>query len=484
MSAPRPSWFSSLWLGRTTPGAYLATGTLLALGLMLVEAVAARMGFDRRSPLASYVVTGDPLGLLALGRDDRDFLLTMLLISAPFLAAGLLLTLRRLRDARWPLGLSAFILAPTPINVVFFAVLSQIPSRDGPAGGLEDEIDGPLPEKGPGPAGFREEAARVFLAITVPLVAVAAAGYVATYVLRDYGLALFVGLPFLLPMLSVVLYGFGRGVTLGRAVQIGCLSALVAVLLMLGLAFEGIICLLLLFPMAAPIVFLGAVFGWVVVELGPKRAGARGKLVAILFALIPALVGAEHLAAPEPLRFTCETSIEVDAPPEAVWRHVVSFSDLDPPDDWVFRTGLAYPIRARIDGSGVGAVRRCEFSTGTFVEPIEAWDEPRLLRFSVESGPPPMREWSPLFEAHPPHLDGFLVSERGQFELIPRPGGGTLLRGSTLYRHGLWPAAYWRLWSDPIIHRIHDRVLRHIKRLAETGPRGRPRAPAPGASPP
>jgi hypothetical protein len=27
---------------------------------------------------------------------------------------------------------------------------------------------------------------------------------------------------------------------------------------------------------------------------------------------------------------------------------------------------------------------------------------------------------------------------------------------------------YRRLWSDPIIHRIHDRVLRHIKGLAES----------------
>lgn len=30
------------------------------------------------------------------------------------------------------------------------------------------------------------------------------------------------------------------------------------------------------------------------------------------------------------------------------------------------------------------------------------------------------------------------------------------------------PATYWRLWSDAIVHRIHLRVLRHIKQLAET----------------
>jgi hypothetical protein len=32
----------------------------------------------------------------------------------------------------------------------------------------------------------------------------------------------------------------------------------------------------------------------------------------------------------------------------------------------------------------------------------------------------------------------------------------------------LWPAGYWRLWSDELIHRIHMRVLKHIKAEAES----------------
>jgi hypothetical protein len=35
----------------------------------------------------------------------------------------------------------------------------------------------------------------------------------------------------------------------------------------------------------------------------------------------------------------------------------------------------------------------------------------------------------------------------------------------------MWPAVYWDLLSDAIIHRIHGRVLTHVKTLAET-PRG------------
>ena len=29
------------------------------------------------------------------------------------------------------------------------------------------------------------------------------------------------------------------------------------------------------------------------------------------------------------------------------------------------------------------------------------------------------------------------------------------------------PEAYWRLWTEPLVHAIHLRVLAHIKRLAE-----------------
>ena len=60
-----------------------------------------------------------------------------------------------------------------------------------------------------------------------------------------------------------------------------------------------------------------------------------------------------------------------------------------------------------------------------------------------------------------------MVSKQGRFQLTPLTGNRTLLEGTTRYRHGLWPATYWRWWSDAIIHRIHLRVLNHIRELSE-----------------
>src|SRR5204863_4533106 len=150
------------------------------------------------------------------------------------------------------------------------------------------------------------------------------------------------------------------------------------------------------------------------------------------------------------------TAVEIDRPAESVWSHVVAFSNLPEPTEWIFRTGIAYPIRAAIQGAGPGAIRQCEFSTGPFVEPILVWDEPRLLQFAVTKNPAPMQEWT-YKKIHPAHLDSFLVSRQGQFLLISLPGGRTRLEGTTWYVHNLWPERYWQVWSDFIIGRVHQR---------------------------
>lgn len=131
------------------------------------------------------------------------------------------------------------------------------------------------------------------------------------------------------------------------------------------------------------------------------------------------------------------------------------------------RTGIAYPQRATLVGHGVGAVRRCEFSTGSFVEPIQVWDEPRLLRFTVTGNPAAMEELTPYHHIETAHLKGYFVSHQGQFELTRLSGNRTRLTGTTWYTDRVWPSRYWQLWSDYIIHRIHMRVLEHIQREAE-----------------
>jgi len=145
---------------------------------------------------------------------------------------------------------------------------------------------------------------------------------------------------------------------------------------------------------------------------------------------------------------------------------VIAFPKIAPPENWLFKTGVAYPIEAEIKGTGEGAIRYCRFSTGDFVEPITKWNNPHLLAFDVIKNPMPIKEFSIYSDLHTNHSHGHMTSKKGQFELIQK-GDLVLLRGTTWYRHSILPEFYWGAISDFIIHKVHIRVLNHIKQHSE-----------------
>ena len=210
-------------------------------------------------------------------------------------------------------------------------------------------------------------------------------------------------------------------------------TALLAVMLTGGaiaiFALEGVICLLMAAPIAVVAALMGAVVGHAIAIHG------RHAIVPVLLAAatVP-LLGTAERAIEQPTVHEVLSVQHIAAPPDVVWRHVIAFSEMAPPTEWIFRTGIAYPMRARLVGEGVGAIRHCEFSTGAFVEPITAWEPGRRLAFDVASQPRPMNEWGITGPLHPPHLDTLLRSRRGEFRLVALAGGGTRLEGRTLVR--------------------------------------------------
>jgi hypothetical protein len=488
------------WTGTIDRTPYLLLGVTLLVVKFGLDWLVAAFLFDRSWSLLNYLaLPGRAVSLLTLPEEDRLFYGMLLVLAVPFIWAGVALTVRRLRAARLPLGLVLFFFVPV-VNLVLFVALCLVKScpanAPAPAGpdrdshvqvqppGSHQELDRRSPASaGPFGQGLEEPlyysrfrnahlrvthgdaraSAAVALAISVPL----ALGSVllGVFSLRTYGWGLFVGMPFCLGMVSVLLYGLSRPQPLGDCLKVALLATTLTGLGILGFALEGLICLLMAAPIGYALAILGALIGYAI-QARPWSSQETPYLLLAVLLTLPGMMGAESFAAPEPAIIEVCSVVEIDAPPEVVWRHVIAFPELPEPDEWYFRAGVAYPIRAHIAGRGPGAVRHCVFSTGTFVEPIDVWDAPKRLRFRVTDQPPPLREWSP-FDIHPPHLDHYLVSHRGQFHLVPLPGGRTRLEGTTWYSNHMWPAAYWQLWSDAIIHRIHLRVLRHIRGLAE-----------------
>jgi hypothetical protein len=280
----------------------------------------------------------------------------------------------------------------------------------------------------------------------------------------SYGWSLFLGLPVLVSFLSAFCTSYRRPVSFGRAYGLAVVSLLVLGGFILIFAIDGLICLLMSLPLTLGLALIGAALGRIAGR--SCRGNIQSALPILLLILFPCLVAFDSSdKSAAPIR-AVTTSVIISAPIEKVWNTVVAFPRINEPPEGIFRCGISCPMEARIEGSGVGAIRYCIFTTGNFVEPITRWEQPSLLAFDVVSNPPPMRELSLYGSIDAPHLHGYMVSKHGQFKLTPRDGK-ILLEGTTWYSHSLAPQWYWGPISDQIIHRIHERVLNHIRDVAE-----------------
>jgi hypothetical protein len=144
-----------------------------------------------------------------------------------------------------------------------------------------------------------------------------------------------------------------------------------------------------------------------------ERSRTRATFGALLL-IVPFLMRTEAVRPQQPPLLQVTTEMEIAAPPEAVWRHLISFPTLPAPTEWPFRVGIAYPIRSTLRGTGLDAYRECQFSSGRFVEPIQVWQENERLRFSIGSEPLVMEELSPYGHIHTAHVDANIFRRRTQ----------------------------------------------------------------------
>lgn len=418
------------------------------------DRVLLRWFFNRDWSLFSYFQQPFPgIENLSPTHSPTEFL-TLLAFSLPFLWVGVMLSIKRLRSARLPLWLALLFVIPV-LKWFLFVALALVPERG-------EEQTQPRLAKAWFPNSVLGSAA---LAVGASVLLGGGAAIVATSVLGSYGWALFMGVPFAMGFFAVLIHGFNAPRSLRESIVVALVSVMICGAVFLVVAFEGLICLIMAAPIALVLSVMGGLVGHAIHLSRRPRVPPQMFCVAVL--AIPVMLGSEVVGTGPPPLLKVVTAIEVKAPAATVWKHVTEFTELPAPRELLFELGIAYPIRAEIRGTGPGAVRNCVFSTGPFVEPIQVWDAPRLLKFTVTSNPPPLQEWTPYHEIHPRHLKGFLVSEQGQFKLTPLSNGWTHLEGTTWYHHGMWPVGYWQLWSDYIIHSIHRRVLNHVKALAE-----------------
>jgi hypothetical protein len=450
----------ALWFGLRAPvsrRAYLASGVgLMALKYAMDVTLVYLVTGNLWRPY-SYLVPSLILREHDIGSTAPEWLFAVLAaLTLPFCWVGISMSVRRAAGAGFSPWVGLLFLLPL-LNYVLMLVLAVAPDARESRWARGEEAP---PSSVAMDAGVKTAVLAVLVNVAEALLMTA----FAVYGLRTYGAVLFMVTPCAMGATAAYIYNRQRARTLGRTILVALIGVTAAGGAILLFAIEGLVCLAMAFPIAAALATVGAIVGW-----GIAGTAHASRATAALFLLaLPGAAGAEAKLA-TPTLHEVATSIEIDAPPEAVWPNVVGFSELPPPPEWFFRLGIAYPQRARIEGEGIGAVRRCEFSTGPFVEPITRWEPPSRLSFDVRSQPPSMKEFSPYAHVNAPHLEGYMVSRRGEFRLVPLPGGRTRLEGSTWYTLAIYPEMYWRGFGDVLLHRIHGRVLEHIKRLSTHG---------------
>lgn len=431
---------------RVTRGQYLKWGMILMLVKYGIEA------------LGSYLIAGrfyTPLNFLSPtfthrfeGYDATPSLLPLYVLwSIPFIWIGVGMSLRRAVDAGKNPWLALLFFVPG-VNFLVMGALSYYPSANTEA--FETSR-----------ARIEQASLRTQLLISLTFICFGILmAWVSVHFFKMYGSSLFVGTPLVLGFVQANYLTNVTGATWKQIVKHITMTILLIHLGLLIFMLEGIFCLAMAFPIAWILSLIGALFGHRIALFSKDKL--KPMALMILLPLAPGIERNYFKAQPSVVL----SSIDVKASPEQVWPHVVSFPDLDPTEDFFFRNGVATPLRARIVGTGVGAIRHCEFTTGSFVEPITVWDEPTRLAFDVKEQPAPMKELTFYEVIDAPHLKGFFRSIKGEFRLV-RTETGTRLEGRTWYEVEMGPQWYWQMYGEFFIHKIHLRVLNHIKKISE-----------------
>lgn len=422
---------------------------LAALALLLSQHLAVAVAFRATGTALQY---------------DAGFWLLPLrrLLASPFISSGTaalafvfslgvawalaLLSFRRASRSGMGYALAALSVVPA-IQIAAVTLLALLP--------LDPPDVKPDPEEG-------SDVAHIIQGVIAGMAIIVFAVLVSAVTFGAYGWGLFVLTPFLVGFTTA--YVANRRVVLdvGKTLMLVTAAAALGTLVLVMLALEGLVCILF----AAPL-------GWGVAVAG----GALGREAALVVhrpgkplmsvAILPAVFAFEA-AMPPAVPITMQQTIDIAASPSDVWGALTSSDPIASSPGLVGQAGLAYPIRGRLIGQGVGAERVGEFSTGTARERITEWAPGRKLAFTVLSQPPAMEEMSPYRRVHAPHVSGYFETAQTSFEMQGLPGGGTRLTARATHVLRMDPVLYWEPVARWAIRHNVSRVLRDLKQKAET----------------
>src|SRR5262245_6094783 len=204
------------WIG------YVSLGALLFGVKIAIDFVVARL-FGRSYSILAYLRAAD--SPLLRPAESPGYWLMMWAVALPFIAAGLVFTIRRLRDARLPDWLALLFFVPFA-NIMFFGFCSLVPGSrtTGRVQAAPAEI---FPSGRRGAGSLAAGPAAAIAGVAGAFVGLAVFG-LAVPVLESYGAALFLGGPTVAGFVSAILFSHWHRPALAGALNSAVLAVLIA----------------------------------------------------------------------------------------------------------------------------------------------------------------------------------------------------------------------------------------------------------------
>ena len=234
-------------------------------------------------------------------------------------------------------------------------------------------------------------------------------------------------------------------------------SAVLSLLVTLGILIaskaEGVLCVVLAFPLLFLGVCAGLLFGYLFRKYSGHFAGGATTLRSVILLLMPVVIYGGRRVEVVSLTHTRQevvtSRIYLPAQPEQVWANIQSLDSVTGRKPLLMYIGLPIPTRCVLRGSGAGAKRTCYFDQGFIEETVLEWLPPNRMRLSIDRTNMPGRHW--------------LEFEGAEYELH-REGSGTALTRTTTISSNLYPAWYWRRFERWGVESEHEYLFSDLTR--------------------
>lgn len=272
-----------------------------------------------------------------------------------------------------------------------------------------------------------------------------------------YGISFFVFLPFILG------YLLGKKTVKNASIIGFSFSLLVFCILLIAGDLEGMVCILMAFPLILFGAAVGLVLKFVIDALFGMTKGKNPKSdenilddntfkSSILPFCLFVLFG---MAEKELIKNTyevVEVASEIILPysPLQVYETIKSVDTLDAERPFLMKLDLPVPMKCVLEEEKVGGIRTCYFEGGQIVEQITELEKAKILRMDVIDYQLTGRTW--------------LAFEEAIYVFEGLKNGTCKMTRITTYTSELYPRAYWEPLERIGIEQEHSYVFRNLEK--------------------